>query len=127
MIFTPGTRTLYTAIVQAILTRYPEVEIREANTQIGFFHGCGFAWLSQPSKRKGWPEHYVMMSLGLRARLENPRITEAVEAYPGRWTHHILIASENEIDSELLNWIDSARAFALERALKRGKLKTNRR
>ena len=123
MVFMPESRALYAALAQAIRARCPEAEIREAKTQVGFFHGCGFAWLSQPRRRKGWPENYVMLSLGLRARLENPRVTEANEAYPGRWTHHILITSESEIDSELLGWIDDAHAYALERALKRGKLK----
>lgn len=123
MVLTPESRALYAALAQAILARCPEAEIREAKTQLGFFHGCGFAWLSQPRRRKGWPEQYVMLSLGLRARLESPRVTEAVEPCPGRWTHHILITSEAEIDPVLLGWIDEAHAFALERALKRGRLK----
>ena len=123
MDFTPEGRALYAALAQAILARCPEAEIRETRTQLGFFHGCGFAWLSQPRKRKGRPEQYIMLSLGLRAKINSPRVTEAVEPYPGRWTHHILLASKNEIDAELLGWIDDAHAFALERALKRGRLK----
>ena len=123
MFFTPEAKALSAALTQAILTRCPDAEVREAKTQLGFFHGCGFAWLSQPRRRKNWPENYVVLSLGLRARLDNPRVTEAVEPYPGRWTHHILLTSETEIDPELLGWIDDAHAFALERALKRGKLK----
>ena len=123
MVFTPESRALCDALMQAILERFPDAEIREAKTQLGFFHGCGFAWLSQPRRRKDWPENYAVLSLGLRARLDNPRVLEAVEPYPGRWTHHFLLISETEIDSELLGWIDDAHAFALERAIKRGKLK----
>ena len=36
----------------------------------------------------------------------------AVEPYPGRWTHHILVRTPEEIDGELLAWIDEAYAFA---------------
>lgn len=124
MIFAAETRALCAALTEAILRSCPEAEIRESKTQLGFFHGCGFAWLSQPPRRrKGWPENYILLSLGLRAKIDSPRVAEAVEAYPGRWTNHILITSENEIDAELLEWIGEARAFALERGLKRGKLK----
>lgn len=124
MVFSPETRALSEALVQAILDRCPGAELREARTQLVFFHGCGFAWLSQPPRRRrDWPEHYILLSLGLRARQESPRVIEAVEPYPGRWTNHILLVSEDEIDGKLLDWLDDAHAFALERGLKRGKLK----
>ena len=124
MVFKPETCALQAALTQAVLNLCPEAEIRETKTQLGFFHGCGFAWLSQPPRRrKDRPDKYILLSLGLHARLESPRVTEAVEPYPGRWTHHILITSENEIDAELLGWIEDAHAYALERGLKRGKLK----
>lgn len=124
MVFTQETRALCEALSRAIFARCPDAELREAKTQLGFFHGCGFAWLSQPPRRrKRWPEHSILLSLGLRAKIESPRIVEAVEAYPGRWTNHIPITSADEIDEELLGWLDEAHAFALERGLKRGKLK----
>ena len=36
----------------------------------------------------------------------------AVEPYPNRWTHHVLIGTVEEIDDELLSWIEEAAAFA---------------
>ena len=39
-------------------------------------------------------------------------IDVAVEAYPNRWTHHVMIGAEDEIDGELLSWIVEAAAFA---------------
>nr|WP_317401591.1 DUF5655 domain-containing protein [uncultured Gemmiger sp.] len=35
-----------------------------------------------------------------------------VEAYPGRWTHHVLIDRQEAIDEELMSWIQEAYAFS---------------
>jgi len=39
-------------------------------------------------------------------------IDVATEPYPNRWTHHVMIGAEDEIDGELLSWIEEAAAFA---------------
>ena len=36
---------------------------------------------------------------------------EAPEPYPGRWTHHVMVGSVDEIDGELLGWIQEAAEF----------------
>lgn len=43
----------------------------------------------------------------------------AVEPYPGRWTHHILIDAPDQIDAQLLAWLQAAHAFALVKGVKR--------
>ena len=35
-----------------------------------------------------------------------------MEAYPNRWTHHVMIGSVEEVDEELLSWIVEAADFA---------------
>lgn len=39
----------------------------------------------------------------------------SVEAYPNRWTHHVLVEQESDIDQELLSWIAEADTFALNK------------
>ena len=41
-----------------------------------------------------------------------PRIWQAVEPYPNRWTHHVLVSDESQLDGELLGWVKEAAAFA---------------
>ena len=53
-----------------------------------------------------------MVTVGLARQMESPRVAVAVEPYPGRWTHHILISEESQIDDELLEWLEEAWAFA---------------
>ncbi|MDE6880134.1 MAG: hypothetical protein K2P20_02115, partial [Oscillospiraceae bacterium] len=36
----------------------------------------------------------------------------AVEPYPNRWTHHVLVASAEEINGELMGWVKEAAAFS---------------
>ena len=50
--------------------------------------------------------------MSARYKKESPRIDVASEPYPNRWTHHMLIASEEEIDDELMSWIKEAAAFS---------------
>ena len=116
MQFRSENQAIYRALEQVICARFPDVQIRETKTQVGFFLGCGFAWASERGPR-------FILSLGLRCRLDSPRLFHATESYPGRWTNHIVLASPDEIDAAVLVWLDDARAFALERALKGGRLK----
>jgi hypothetical protein len=53
----------------------------------------------------GRPEVYVVLTFGLRRRVDDPRIVEAVEPYPGRWTHHMIISSAAQIDEQVLAWL----------------------
>ena len=41
-------------------------------------------------------------------RVEDPRIVEAVQPYPGRWTLHTLIASVEDVDEQLIEWLREA-------------------
>ena len=45
-------------------------------------------------------------------RVEDPRIAVAVEPYPNRWTHHVLISESGQIDAQLMAWLEEARTFA---------------
>ena len=42
-----------------------------------------------------------MATLGLGRRVEHPRILQAVERYPGRWTHHLLLTAPEDVDGLL--------------------------
>ena len=52
------------------------------------------------------------MTFGLGARLDSSRIAVAVEPYSNRWTHHVLVSREEEIDPELLGWLQEAYTFS---------------
>ena len=81
-------------------------------TQISFYGRHLFAAASLPvRRRKDWPKICLVVTLGLGYRLDSPRVAAASEPYPGRWTHHILVSEEGQIDGELMGWLRAAWDF----------------
>ena len=104
---------LYQTLFRSLETAFPEASVRVQKTQISFYGRHLFAAVSLPVRRKkSWPEHCIVVTIGLPGRLESPRVAVAVEPYPGRWTHHVLISEETQIDSELLGWLREAYLFS---------------
>ncbi len=105
---------IYERLENAILTRIPDVKIKAAKTQITFANRRGFAFVSfNPCRRaKDRPAVWMTVTFGLGCRKESPRIDAATEPYPGRWTHHVMVGTPDEIDEGLLGWILEAAAFS---------------
>ena len=113
----PAALPLYEALRKAVLDRISDARIEVKKTQISFFNRHLFAAVSfTPVRRaKDRPHPFLTITFGLPYRKESPRIDAATEPYPNRWTHHMLIGAENEIDSELLFWIEEAAVFAAQK------------
>lgn len=91
------------------------VEIKVQKTQITFKNPRSFASAWVPIHRvKNRPEHYIVVTFGLPVPLESPRITESAEIRPGRWTHHVIISKPEEVDEELMGWIQSSYEYSLQ-------------
>ena len=54
----------------------------------------------------------MTISFGLGYRKDSPRIDVATQPYPGRWTNHVPVWEEEQIDSELLTWLREAYVFS---------------
>lgn len=104
---------LYEAF-EAQVERLGEVNIRVQKTQIIFSNRHNFAFVSflPARKAKDRPKTYITVTFGLGRRVDSPRIDIATEPYPSRWTHHVLVSSTEEIDSELMGWIREAYDFS---------------
>ena len=82
-------------------------------SQISFYGKHLFAMVSIPVRRKkGWPEHCLLISFGLGRQVADPRIAVAAEPYPGRWTHHVVLSRPEELDETLLAWLREAWDFS---------------
>lgn len=108
------TLPIYERLEEEILSRIPDVKIKAAKTQITFANKRGFAFVSfNPCRKaKDRPAVWMTVTFGLGYRKESPRIDVATEPYPGRWTHHVMVGSVDEIDEELLGWIQEAASFS---------------
>lgn len=105
---------LYEAFEQRVLAEIEGVGIKVQKTQIAFSNRHNFAFVSfMPVRKAGErPDGYIVVTFGLDHRVDNPRIDVAVEPYPKRWTHHVLIAEQEEIDGELMEWVKEAARFS---------------
>ena len=93
-----------------MLAACPDTHIRVQKTQITFENRHGFAFVSLPRRKVKEPT--IVVSFGLSYRVDSPRIWVTTEPYPNRWTHHVLVSDETQLDDELLGWIKEAAAFA---------------
>lgn len=110
----PAALPLYEKLKESILAEIPDTRIEVKKTQISFFtkHMFAAASFTPVRKAKERPEPFLTVTFGLRDRAASPRIDAAVEPYPGRWTHHVMIGSAEEVDEELMGWIREAAAFS---------------
>ena len=113
----PEALPLYEALEQQVRVQVPDLRIKVQKTQISFYNRHLFACASflRVKRKKDLPPAYLVVTVGLARRLDSPRVAAAVEAYPGRWTHHIVVSAPEQIDGELMGWVQEAAAFAAQK------------
>ena len=101
------------AFLLGALERWPEVQIVTQKSQVGLRDPRPFCalWLHTHGGIRRRPGQYVLLSLFLPRPLESPRVAQAVEPYPGRWTNHLILTSPEDLDQELWDWVAEARRF----------------
>ena len=110
----PVELSLYQALFERMEPAFPEASVKVQKSQISFYNKRLFAAASLPiRRRKDWPRECIIVTIGLSYRLVSPRVAMAVEPYPDRWAHHVLVSQEGQIDNELLGWLREAYAFAM--------------
>ena len=109
----PMEQTFYEVLVRQMDACMPEASVKVQKSQISFYDRHLFAAASIPLRRKkNWPNTCLLVTFGLSHRVEDPRISVAVEPYPNRWTHRVLISESDQIDAQLMAWLEEARTFA---------------
>ena len=105
---------LYERLEELILEQIPDAKIKVSKTQISFSNKRGFAFVSFNPCRKvnDRPDVWMTVTFGLSYRKDSPRIDVATEPYPNRWTHHVMVGNEVEIDDELMGWIRESAEFS---------------
>ncbi len=97
----------YRAVVDA-LDCCESVEVGVTRSQVVFQRRVGFAWLWLPGRWLDMPDVEVVLSIGLRERIESRRFKEIVEPARGRWMHHLELPDLATIDDEVRGWLRRA-------------------
>ena len=104
---------LYNTLFRRMEEIFSDASVKVQISQISFYGRHRFSAVSLPLRRKkNWPEHCIVVTIGLSHPLESPRTAVSMEPYPGRWTNHVLISEAAQIDEELLEWLKEAWVFA---------------
>jgi len=112
----PYELSLYEVIAETICGKYDDVKTKVSKTQISFSNKYNFAFVSLPIRnRQKRPKDCVILTFGLGREVVQPRIEMSVEPYPNRWTHHVIVQNANEIDEQIMEWIDEAYHFSLNK------------
>ena len=101
--------TICDALRAALIARWPELSVRAMKTCISFDAPRPCCYVSPPKRKKD--AGAIVVSFGLDRHLNDKRIDMAVEAAPGRFTHHLLLRDPGDIDEQMLKWLDEARAL----------------
>lgn len=109
----PRELALYQHLETQMEASFPDASVKVQKSQISFYGRHLFAAASVPlRRRKGWPEHCLLVTFGLGYQLLSSRVAAVSEPYPGRWTHHVVLSREEQVDGELLGWLREAYAFS---------------
>ena len=110
----PGRIALFEAVEEAV-TALGESTLEVKKSQVSWKNPRLFAMVSLPPMAGRRKAGDLMLTLGLGERLDSPRVFQAVEPYPGRWTHHILLPRPEEVDGDVRDWLAQAYRFAREK------------
>ena len=101
------------AFLLGALERWPGAEIAVQKSQVGLRDPRPFCALTAPGKRvRGRAVPGAVLSLFLPRPLESDWLILAVEAYPGRFTNHLVLpADPGELGGDLWAWTAEARRF----------------
>lgn len=104
---------MYQTLELKLMAQFPDIQIKVQKTQITFSNKHPFAFVWLPIRKvKNRPEVYFVVSFVLSHPIESPRIVESVEPHPDRWTHHLIFQKAEDLDEQLLGWIQEAYNFA---------------
>ncbi len=110
----PQALPLYEALETKLKNNISPLEIKVQKSQISFYHKRLFGCVSflRPKKGISYAPGFLTLTFGLGHPLSSSRIAAVIEPYPNRWTHHLLLDDETQLDEELMAWLTEAADFA---------------
>ena len=94
---------------KSLMNTLGPVKVSVSKTHISFGAKRKFAWVWLPQQ---WiedrPQKSITLTFDNCRRIVSKKLESSVEPYPGRWTHHVLIASSDDLDDEIRLWLGEA-------------------
>lgn len=103
----PVSRSLF-EMLQDVVDDIGPCKMRVTKSQISFRRKRTFAWVWIPAKYLHGKTAPLVLTLSLTHRNTSQRWKEVVEAYPGRFTHHLELHRTTAIDDQVFVWLRDA-------------------
>ena len=94
------------ALEAALAGRYSSMRRDVQKTQVSYRDGGLFCCASRPRRKRDAGR--LMVTFGLPFPAPDARIWQVSPVSPGRWTHHVLLSGPDEVDAQLLAWLDES-------------------
>ncbi len=102
-------------MAEKYIRTFDGVAIAVTKTQVAFKTKRQFAWVWMPQAwLKQSPEDGIVVSFSLGHTVNDGRIKESLEPYPGRFMHHVVIEHPGEFDVKVKKWLREAYTFSLQ-------------
>jgi hypothetical protein len=96
-------------LVKLYIESLGQIETKVTKTQVSFGAKTKFAWVWLPQLwNKKHPENSIALTFAFDHQLTDPQIVESVEPHPGRWTHHVIIEKDADLDVKVRQWLKEA-------------------
>ena len=112
----PAALLLFHAVRHFIESLGP-VTAEATKIQVSFGTARKFArvWLPQ-LWIKAQPDSSITLAFALDRCVVHDRIRQAVEPYRGRWTHHVVISQESDLDEDVKGWLSEVYTWPARKA-----------
>lgn len=118
----PRRLALYRAFRDRVLALGDDIEIAPKKTQVTFRTKRAFAWAWLPQLwNRSRPDASVTISFEADHPVHDTRIVDTVRTGDARWTHHLVVEDEGDLDDEVGAWFADAYAWSQEGSRRRSR------
>lgn len=100
-------RDIYAAVISAVET-LGQVDVRIGKSQVAFRRERPFAAVWSPGQYLRGRMAPLVLTIYLPRREPSSRWKEIVEPTDGRFTHHLELWRETDVDDEVIHWLRQA-------------------
>lgn len=94
--------------VREVVTSIGSAQVRVTTSQVAFRRRTGFAFIWMPGQYLRGAGVPLVLAVGLRRRDGSARWKQVVEPAPSRFTHHLELRAQSEVDDEVRGWLAEA-------------------
>lgn len=91
--------------LRAAIEALGPVDVRVTKSQVAFRRRKAFAWAWLPDRYLRGGHAPLVLTLSFAKPNDSPRWKQIVEPAPGRFTHHLELYSDSEIDDQVRCWL----------------------